>query len=211
MTERLFKILIIGDATVGKTSFVQRYVNDSFKREYKATVGVDFALKVIQISEEDTIRFQLWDVAGQERFTSMTRVYYKDASACVIIFDVTAKQTFHNCLKWKKDLDSKVSLPDGRCVPCMLLANKIDLQEKAVTEEEVNEFCKENNFIGWTEISVKDNVNVKESMNFLLEEILARHTDTQPQRNMEAEGEGGHIKLKDNAKQAKEGRSCCGS
>ncbi|XP_009074940.1 PREDICTED: ras-related protein Rab-7L1-like, partial [Acanthisitta chloris] len=84
----------------------------------------DFALKVVQWSESETVRLQLWDIAGQERFTSMTRLYYREASACVVMFDVTNGSTFSNSHKWKQDLDSKVVLPDGSPVPCLLLANK---------------------------------------------------------------------------------------
>ena len=62
---------------------------------------------------------------GQERFTWMTRVYYKDAHGCVIMFDLTNKNSFVNTLKWKRDVDSKCTLPDGRPIPCMLLANKV--------------------------------------------------------------------------------------
>jgi len=65
MSEKLFKVIIIGDPTVGKTSFVQRYVQDSFKRDYKGTVGVDFALKIIKWSENQTVKLQLWDIAGK--------------------------------------------------------------------------------------------------------------------------------------------------
>ena len=65
---------------------------------------------------------------GQERFTWMTRVYYKDADGCVIMFDLTNKNSFINSLKWKKDVDSKCVLPDGRPIPCMLLANKVQFR-----------------------------------------------------------------------------------
>ena len=68
--ERLFKILIIGDPTVGKTSFVQRYVNDTFRRDYKGTIGVDFALKVVTWSDTETIKLQLWDIAGKVNNTA---------------------------------------------------------------------------------------------------------------------------------------------
>ena len=64
---------------------------------------------------------------GQERFTSMTRVYYKDTNACIIMFDLTQRSSFENTCKWKKDLDAKCTLPDGRPVPCVLLANKVDI------------------------------------------------------------------------------------
>ena len=73
------------------------------------------------------IRLQLWDIAGQERFYNMTRVYYKDAVGCFIVFDVTRASTFEAVIRWKNDLDSKVTLPDGNPVPCVLLANKVGL------------------------------------------------------------------------------------
>ncbi|RXM95746.1 Ras-related protein Rab-7L1 [Acipenser ruthenus] len=124
----LFKVLVIGDREVGKTSLVQRYVNDKFSKHYKSTVGVDFAVKVIQWSDTETVRLQLWDIAGQERFASMTRIYYKEASGCFIVFDVMNPTTLNNSLKWKQDLDSKVMRADGSPVPCMLLANKICME-----------------------------------------------------------------------------------
>uniref|UniRef100_A0A6I8MX95 Ras-related protein Rab n=1 Tax=Ornithorhynchus anatinus TaxID=9258 RepID=A0A6I8MX95_ORNAN len=122
--DRMFKVLVVGDAAVGKTSLVQRYSQDSFSKHYKSTVGVDFALKVLQWSDSEMVRLQLWDIAGQERFTSMTRLYYREASACVIMFDVTNATTFSNSQRWKQDLDSKLTLPNGEPVPCLLLANK---------------------------------------------------------------------------------------
>ncbi|XP_074971309.1 ras-related protein Rab-7L1 isoform X3 [Phalacrocorax aristotelis] len=132
---------------------------------------VDFALKVVQWSESETVRLQLWDIAGQERFTSMTRLYYREASACIIMFDVTNISTFSNSQKWKQDLDSKLMLPDGNPVPCLLLANKCDLSPWAVTRDEVDRFSKENGFSGWVETSVKENKNINESMRNSLNNI----------------------------------------
>jgi len=175
MTEILFKVLIIGDPTVGKTSFVQRYVNNLFRRDYKMTIGVDFALKVIKWSDTQNIKMQLWDIAGQERFTSMTRVYYKDAHACIIMFDLTQRLTFQNAVKWKKDLDLKCTLQDGSPVPCLLLANKCDLSHREIEQAEIEEMCKEHDFVGWTEISVKEGLMVEESMRFLIEEMMSKH------------------------------------
>ena len=73
-----------------------------------------------------SIRGIFSSIAGQERFTSMTRVYYKDTNACIIMFDLTQRSSFENAYKWKKDLDSKCTLPDGHPVPCILLANKVN-------------------------------------------------------------------------------------
>ncbi|KAM4795496.1 ras-related protein Rab-7L1 [Rhinophrynus dorsalis] len=171
--DHLFKVLVIGDSTVGKTSLLHRYVHDVFGKDYKMTMGVDFALKVVQWSDTETVRLQLWDIAGQERFTSMTRLYYKQASACIIMFDLTNAESFRNCQMWKDDLDNKVTLPSGDLVPCILLANKCDLSPWAVSREQIDQFSKENNFIGWTETSVKENKNISESMRVLMERIMA--------------------------------------
>ncbi|KAF0770476.1 ras-related protein Rab-7L1-like [Aphis craccivora] len=177
MPEKLFKVIIIGDPTVGKTAFVKRYVQKSYSREYKGTVGVDFALKIIKVSETETIKLQLWDIAGQERFTWMTRVYYKDAHGCVIMFDLSNKNSFLNTLKWKKDVDAKCTQLDGAPIPCMLLGNKCDLPQRQIDQLDIEAFYKENNFIGWTETSAKDGLMVNDSMQFLINSMLGQYTD----------------------------------
>lgn len=121
----IFKVIVIGDACVGKTSFINRYVNGTFNKQYKGTIGVDFALKIVDWTDGDKIKIQLWDIAGQERFSYMTRVYYRDSHGCVIMFDLTNRSSFLNVVKWKRDLDSKCVMPNGKSVPCLLLANKV--------------------------------------------------------------------------------------
>ncbi|XP_074833777.1 ras-related protein Rab-7L1 isoform X2 [Carettochelys insculpta] len=177
--DHLFKVLIVGDATVGKTSLVQRYANDSFNKHYKSTVG------------------------GQERFTSMTRLYYREASACIIMFDVTNLNTFSNSWKWKQDLDSKLTLPDGSPVPCLLLANKCDLSPWAVTREEIDRFSKENDFSGWTETSVKENKNINESMRVLIEKMMSSSAGD---GDLSGSGRGDYINIKD---ASPPGWGCC--
>ncbi|MEE6493580.1 hypothetical protein FKM82_016893 [Ascaphus truei] len=199
--DHLFKVLVVGDARVGKTSLVQRYAHDIFSKEYKVTVGVDFALKVVQWSDTEMVRLQLWDIAGQERFTSMTRLYYKEASACIIMFDVTNATTFKSSQKWKDDLDSKVTLASGDPVPCILLANKCDLSPWAVSREEIDLFSKDKNFIGWTETSVKENKNINESMRILIEKMMASGED-----RASLAGHGDYFNLKDIAVP---GWGCC--
>ncbi|KAJ8886112.1 hypothetical protein PR048_012321 [Dryococelus australis] len=122
--EHLYKILVIGELGTGKTSIIKRYVHQFFSQHYRATIGVDFALKVLNWDTNSIIRLQLWDIAGQERFGNMTRVYYKEAVGAFIVFDVTRAATFDAVVKWKQDLDTKVQLPDGSPIPCVLLANK---------------------------------------------------------------------------------------
>ncbi|RVE39918.1 hypothetical protein evm_015432, partial [Chilo suppressalis] len=123
--EHLYKILVIGELGTGKTSIIKRYVHQFFSQHYRATIGVDFALKVLNWDANTIIRLQLWDIAGQERFGNMTRVYYKEAVGAFIVFDVSRAATFEAVVKWKNDLDTKVQLPDGSPIPCILLANKV--------------------------------------------------------------------------------------
>ncbi|KAJ8370187.1 hypothetical protein SKAU_G00102150 [Synaphobranchus kaupii] len=200
----LFKVLVIGNGHVGKTSLVHRYVNEKFNKNYKITVGVDFALKVLAWSDTETVRLQLWDIAGQERFTSMTRIYYKEASGCIIMFDVTDACSFRNVRSWKEDLDSKATLPGGNPLPCILLANKCDLSPWDVPLSSIEQFSKVNGFIGWMDTSVKDNKNISESINFLVERMMTVSRQGEPW----LEQDGGKIKL-DSPRREPSERSCC--
>uniref|UniRef100_A0A0P4WRJ4 Ras-related protein Rab n=1 Tax=Scylla olivacea TaxID=85551 RepID=A0A0P4WRJ4_SCYOL len=128
--EHLYKILVIGELGTGKTSIIKRYVHQFFSQHYRATIGVDFALKVLNWDNNTVIRLQLWDIAGQERFGNMTRVYYKEAVGAFVVFDVTRSQTFDAVTKWKTDLDTKVTLADGSPIPTVLLANKVGQQAR---------------------------------------------------------------------------------
>ncbi|XP_071442101.1 ras-related protein Rab-32 isoform X1 [Hetaerina americana] len=172
--EHLYKILVIGELGTGKTSIIKRYVHQFFSQHYRATIGVDFALKVINWDADTIIRLQLWDIAGQERFGNMTRVYYKEAVGAFIVFDVTRSATFESVVKWKVDLDSKVQLPDGSPIPCVLLANKCDQQKEGVVNNpaRMEEYCKEKGFSGWYETSAKENINIEEAARFLVTKIL---------------------------------------
>ncbi|XP_076759208.1 RAS oncogene family member Rab32 isoform X2 [Xylocopa sonorina] len=172
--EHLYKILVIGELGVGKTSIIKRYVHQFFSQHYRATIGVDFALKVLNWDPHTFIRLQLWDIAGQERFGNMTRVYYKEAVGAFIVFDVTRSATLDAVVKWKQDLDSKVQLPDGSPIPCVLLANKCDQQKEGLvnTPTKMDEYCKEKNFAGWFETSAKENINIEEAARFLVNKIL---------------------------------------
>ncbi|XP_048836876.1 ras-related protein Rab-38 [Brienomyrus brachyistius] len=176
--EHLYKVLVIGDLGVGKTSIIKRYVQQSFSPNYRATIGVDFALKVLNWDTE-TIRLQLWDIAGQERFGNMTRVYYREATGAFIVFDVTRPSTFEAVTKWKEDLDSKLSLPNGRGVAAVLLANKCDQGRDVLTNNglKMEQFCKENGFVGWFETSAKENINIDEAAGCLVKHIIANEKD----------------------------------
>lgn len=200
MAEYLFKVIVIGEASVGKTSIIHRYVERIFNPKYKYTIGVDFALKVIEWDEDTTVRLQLWDIAGQERFGIMTHVYYKEAAAACVVFDITSPRTFQAAAKWKADVDSKVFLESGDPVPSILLANKSDLDKQCIPDEDIDAFCKEHNFTGWFKTSAKADVNIDSAMRFLIQRIM----NTNSAEKVEEKGV-------DIAKQNQPGNSsCCG-
>nr|XP_057943012.1 ras-related protein Rab-38-like isoform X2 [Doryrhamphus excisus] len=175
--EHLYKVLVIGDLGVGKTSIIRRYVHHSYSTNYRATIGVDFALKVLHW-DTDTVRLQLWDIAGQERFGNMTRVYYREAMGAFIVFDVTRPTTFEAVVKWKEDLDSKLMLANGRSIATVLLANKCDQgRELAGNGLKMEQLCKDHGFAGWFETSARDNLNINEAANFLVKHIMATEHD----------------------------------
>jgi Ras-related protein Rab-32 len=165
---------------------IKRYVHGIFSAKYKATIGVDFALKVIKWSNDTNIRLQLWDIAGQERFGSMTRGYYKEALGAIILFDIGRSNTLESVKKWKADIDSKVLLPKScEPIPVILLGNKIDILEDSPnaqdddygpyggkTDEGMDKFCEDNGFVSWYGISSRDDVNINAAINDLIENIL---------------------------------------
>eukprot|EP01080_Neovahlkampfia_damariscottae_P000357 gene357-6771_t len=171
MEEFIFKVLVVGNAGVGKTSLIRRYVHDMFSTNYKTTIGVDFALKRINWTDGSVLQLHLWDIAGQERFGNMTRVYYKQAVAAIVVFDITDAESFEGVKMWKKDIDSKVFLPDDQTpIPTLLIANKYDLENKI--DIDLDEFCKENNFIGYHQTSALSGDGVDNAMNVLITKIL---------------------------------------
>jgi len=178
MEKYVYKILVVGDLGCGKTSFIHRYVNHTFSNTYRATIGVDFALKTLKWDNKTSIRLQLWDIAGQERFGHMTRVYYKEAVGAMIVFDVTREKTFQAVTKWKADIDDNLAV-DGVSIPVVLLANKCDLAEEPLDKDMMDKFCKDNNFIGWFETSAKENINIDEAGNRLVEYILSHDPKAQ--------------------------------
>ncbi|KAF6725356.1 Ras-related protein Rab-7L1 [Oryzias melastigma] len=202
MTEHLLKILIVGDGNVGKSSFVNRYVSGQFNRTYKMTVGVDFAVKLLNWSDEEKVRLQLWDIAGQERFISMTRIYYKGAVGCIVMFDISSSSSFLSCRLWKQDLDHKAMLPNGDPIPCILVANKCDLAERAVSADTIDRFSRDNGFFTWMEASVKENKNIGEAMRRLVQEIFSVHL-----KPSQPPPEGSVFPQQDS--EFNTGRSCC--
>lgn len=118
-----FKVIVIGPAAAGKTSIINRFVNDEFSLNYKFTLGVDFSAKSIKIDSERIATLTIWDVGGQERFEFLQRTFYAGTNGALIIFDLSREQTFKETDKWLNGLKKFLN---GN-VPFILIGNKSDL------------------------------------------------------------------------------------
>ena len=173
--KKILKVLVVGEMGTGKTSLIRQYVQGFFSEFYKTTIGVDFATKELEWDDKTTVSLQLWDIAGQERYGNMTRVYYQEAVAAFVVFDVTRLQSLDMVKEWKKDIDEKVLTSLDKPIPCLLLGNKIDLcpdGKWAKTAEDMKNFCQENNFLDFFETSARHRTNVDEAAKFLVKYVM---------------------------------------
>eukprot|EP01135_Chromosphaera_perkinsii_P002568 Nk52_evm84s224 gene=Nk52_evmTU84s224 len=153
---RKFKLVFLGEQSVGKTSLITRFMYDSFDNTYQATIGIDFLSKTMYL-EDRTVRLQLWDTAGQERFRSLIPSYIRDSSVAVVVYDITNRNSYLQTTKWIEDVRTE----RGNDVIIMLVGNKTDLGDKRqVSIEEGEQKAKELNVM-FIETSAKAGYNVK--------------------------------------------------
>ncbi|KAF7728367.1 Ras- protein Rab-11B [Apophysomyces ossiformis] len=163
----LFKIVIIGDSGVGKSNLLSRFTNDEFNLESKSTIGVEFATKNIKIGEH-TIKAQIWDTSGQERYRAITGAYYRGAVGALLVYDITRQSSFRSIDHWLKELrdhaDHNISL--------MLVGNKSDLSEtsRAVSTDEAKEYAADSEML-FFETSALDSTNVEKAFQTAFEHI----------------------------------------
>ncbi|XP_015791641.1 ras-related protein Rab-38 [Tetranychus urticae] len=184
---KVWKILILGEVSVGKTSLIKRYVHNFFSQHYRPTIGVDFALKQLVWEDESVIMLQLWDIAGQERFESMNRVYYKGAVGSFILTDAANPDSFKSAVRWKKDFDAKVNMEDGQPAPSILLVNKCDLEKVGMASDvvQLHSFAQENGFLTWCYVSAKENIGIDDAAKTLIRKILARIDGDEKEKTIE--------------------------
>ncbi|XP_072285358.1 ras-related protein Rab-6B-like isoform X6 [Pyxicephalus adspersus] len=123
---RKFKLVFLGEQSVGKTSLITRFMYDSFDNTYQATIGIDFLSKTMYLEDRTQVRLQLWDTAGQERFRSLIPSYIRDSTIAVVVYDITNLNSFQQTSKWIDDMRTE----RGSDVIIMLVGNKMDLPDK---------------------------------------------------------------------------------
>ncbi|XP_062603440.1 ras-related protein Rab-1A-like [Saccostrea cucullata] len=164
-SDYVFKILLIGDSGVGKSSLMLKFTDESFTETYISTIGVDFKIRTLEIDGK-TVRLQIWDTAGQERFKTITTAYYRNADGILVVYDITDKESFQNVSKWLEDVENY----SNKRVYKVLVGNKADLQPKRVVNyTEAKNFADQHN-IPVIETSAKTSNNVEQ-----LFESMASH------------------------------------
>jgi Ras-related protein Rab-11A len=211
---------MIGEHTVGKTQLILRYAKNDFDMHAKTTLGVEFTPKTITIDGK-IIGAQLWDTAGEEKYKSLTKIYYKGAVGAFLVYDITRKETFDKiCSQW---LNEVKNYSDANIVS-ILIGNKCDLKDnRQVQIEEASNFA-EKNGIAFMETSAKDNTNVSTAFERVLHEIYkiaSKNSLKEPEKKQskmdkgvvmddEVEEKRDNVKLKKkNTEKKKKKGGCC--
>ena len=170
--EFIYKILLLGDSSVGKTCFLMRYTDNTFQDIHMSTIGLDYKLKNVQLDDSRMVKIQIWDTAGQDRFRSITKNYYKGAHGIVLIYDITEKKSFANVKNWMDQIKEEVS----DRVTIILVGNKIDDEEhRAVQTEEGKNLAKELGLM-FFECSAKSGENIDSTFNELVKKTVENYS-----------------------------------
>jgi len=153
----LFKYIIIGDSSVGKSNILMKFTHNKFTNDFQSTIGVEFGAKNLEVNN-NVYRIQIWDTAGQENFRSITRSYYKNSVCAMIVYDITNRASFEHVQNWIEDIRGQ----SPKTILILLLGNKSDLEEKRVVSyDEGNEFAIKNG-ISFCETSAKTGFGIEE-------------------------------------------------
>lgn len=192
--DHLFKLLIIGDSGVGKSSILLRFADNVFSGTYITTIGVDFKIRTIDV-EGEKVKLQIWDTAGQERFRTITSTYYRGTHGVIVVYDVTNGDSFVNVKRWLHEIDQNCDV-----VSRVLVGNKCDCppERRVVVQEDARKFADQMS-IQLFETSAKDNVNIEQVFSAITKLVLQQKKEN----GVKAGGEKSTIKLQKTPKDHK--------
>ena len=208
ISEVMYKLVIIGNTHVGKTSLMLRYSDNIFRDKHISTIGVDF--KIVKVKVGTTcVKLQIWDTAGQDRFRTISSTYYRGAHGAIIVYDVTSSQSFYNVEHWINDMNAY-----NQNVYKVLVGNKNDdpngsSTSKIIETKEAQRLANQMN-LPLFETSAKEDINVKEVFEKVAEQLLKRdilRKIEQRERTLKKETSQ-TIRL---SKKSKKKKSCCSS
>ncbi|KAI8982020.1 ras family-domain-containing protein [Mycotypha africana] len=165
----LFKLVLIGDSGVGKSNLLSRFTSNEFNLESKSTIGVEFATKNLEI-DNHTVKAQIWDTSGQERYRAITGAYYRGAVGALLVYDITRQSSFQNVQHWLKELRDHAD-PN---IVIMLVGNKLDLSEtsRQVSTEDGGSLAEQEGFL-FIETSALDATNVDKAFQSIFDTIYS--------------------------------------
>ena len=165
--ECVYKVLLLGDSTVGKTCFLMKYTDKTFQDIHMATIGLDYRLKSMKLKSGKSIKLQIWDTAGQDRFRAITKNYYKGSHGIILIYDITNIQSFENVKTWVNQIREEAS-PN---VIIYIAGNKVDMENERKVDKDDGEKLAEDLGFPFVETSAKNGININETFEDLVERI----------------------------------------
>ena len=165
----LYKLLLIGDSGVGKSSLLHRFADDIYTDSYISTIGVDFKIKTMVV-EDKVVKLQIWDTAGQERFRTITSSYYRGAHGIIVVYDITDLDSFSNVKVWLGEIDRYAS----ENVDKLLVGNKCDLEDSRQVSKEVAQEFAATLKVNCIETSAKDASHVDDAFRSMAATIMGR-------------------------------------
>lgn len=205
------KLVLLGDSAVGKSSIVQRFVKNTFDEFRESTIGAAFITKTIQLDPQTSIKFEIWDTAGQERYKSLAPMYYRNANAAILMFDLTDSQSFDRMIKWENELN--LQAPENLIIK--IVGNKLDLKNKPssnlIEDAKIMDFINKNdNNLSYIETSAKTGENVDKLFESIAQDLPEELFKTQDlingDNNGNANGGSGLVDL--NSRVFNNGKSC---
>ncbi|XP_035529159.1 ras-related protein Rab-25-like [Morone saxatilis] len=195
----VFKVVLIGESGVGKSNLLSRFTKNEFTHDSRTTIGVEFSTRTVQLSGF-TIKAQIWDTAGLERYRAITSAYYRGAVGALLVYDITKHLTYESVERWLKELYDHA---DPHIV-VMLVGNKTDLEsERSVPTEEAQGFAEKNGLL-FLETSALNSTNVEAAFNNVLAEIQRKVSSKEVVR-----GSISAVSLNSRAENTEEQKPCC--
>ena len=204
--EVMFKVVLVGDSSVGKTNIMSKYLKNEFHEDSKATVGVEFGSKQFTV-EGHQVKAQIWDTAGQERYKAITSAYYKGAKGAFVVYDITRKQSFESVDRWINDLRAAAD----KNLTIIIIGNKCDLEDQRQVNKEQGEEKAKNFEVAFMETSAFSGENLNQAFEKMMNEVFKKcHEDMMSDGEVDIVGPSKDISLdKTKPNDTTQKKKCC--
>lgn len=203
-----FKIIILGNVSVGKTSILQQFLEESFDESYSCTISADYKSKSLLIDDNTWVEMNIWDTCGQEKYKTLTRQYYREARGCILVFDVADKKSFADLDKWIEDLKEY----GDEDITITIVGNKADLEKERVISFKEGEALAKKLKFDYIEVSAKTGLNINILFEILCKSMIQKNEDVErkrPKRRIDYNNTTGYYIDRSNFSTQKEKKSGC--